>query len=209
MQTMNPKVDQYLLDGCGRCDLWKTPACKVHTWRDGMRQVRQILLDTELTEEHKWGVACYTINDKNVLILSAFKDSFTISFFKGALLNDPDGILEKPGKNSQAARLIRFMTNDKIADMESVIRAYVANAIKIEKAGLQVELKKNPEPIPDELQDHFDADPAFQTAFEALTPGRQRGYILHFSGAKQATTRTSRIKKAMPKIFEGKGFHDR
>ena len=208
MSTMNPQVDAYLAEGCGRCPPWRTPDCKVHTWQAELEKLRRILLDSELTEEVKWKVPCYTFENSNVVIMSAFKEYCSLSFFKGALLKDPHGVLEKPGENSQAARLIKFTHVEKIVEMEPILKATIQEAIEVEKAGLKVEFKTNPEPIPDELQNKFDEDPAFQAAFEALTPGRQRGYILYFSGAKQSKTRTSRIEKYISQIFEGKGFHD-
>ncbi|MFY0684973.1 MAG: YdeI/OmpD-associated family protein [Balneola sp.] len=205
---MNPEVDTYFVDGCGRCELGGTPDCKVNSWQKEMRELRLIILDCDLTEEVKWGVPCYTYQGGNVFTMSALKDYCAIGFFKGALINDVHNILEKPGKNTQAARLIKFTSIDQIVEMEHQLRAYIQEAIDIEKAGLKVPMKKNPEPIPEELQDKLDNDPIFQEAFDALTPGRQRGYILHFSGAKQAKTRVSRIEKCTPKIMEGKGLHD-
>lgn len=205
---MNPEVDTYFVDGCGRCELGGTPDCKVNSWQKEMRELRLIILDCDLTEEVKWGVPCYTYQGGNVFTMSALKDYCAIGFFKGALINDVHNILEKPGKNTQAARLIKFTSIDQIVEMEHQLRAYIQEAIDIEKAGLKVPMKKNPEPIPEELQDKLDNDPIFQEAFDALTPGRQRGYILHFSGAKQAKTRVSRIEKCTPKIMEEKGLHD-
>ncbi|MEQ8524958.1 DUF1801 domain-containing protein [Gracilimonas sp.] len=205
---MNPEVDQYLDIGCGRCPLGGTPECKVHDWQNELKQLRLIILETGLTEEVKWSVPCYTYQSNNVLILSAFKDYCSVSFFKGSLLNDPHNIMVKPGKNSQAARLFKYTSVDEITDTEHILKEYIKEAIKIEKAGKKVKFKKNPEPIPEELQTKFNEDPVLQEAFEALTPGRQRGYIIHFSGAKQSSTRQRRIEKYIPKIMEGKGFHD-
>lgn len=206
---MNPQVDQYFTQGCGRCPLGGTPECKVHNWPQEMEQLRAILHECDLTEELKWSVPCYTFQNNNILILSAFKEYCSLSFFKGALLNDEAGILDKPGPNSQAARLIKFTNVQQVIELEPTIKAYIQQAIDIEKAGLTVEFKKNPEPMPEELEQKLDEDPVFKAAFEALTPGRQRGYIIYFSGAKQAQTREARIEKYMPKILEGKGFHDR
>jgi uncharacterized protein YdeI (YjbR/CyaY-like superfamily) len=207
---MTNTVDEYLAVGCGRCPLGGTPDCKVHSWDDELKQLRTILLDTELTEEVKWKVPCYTYDGNNVLIMSAFKEYCSLSFFKGVLLKDPHGILEKQGENSQADRLIRFTDVDRIVELESVIKAYIQEAIEVEKAGLKVEYKSVSEfDVPEEFQSQLDDDPALKAAFEALTPGRQRGYLLYFSGAKQSKTRMSRVEKYIPKIFEGKGFHDR
>lgn len=210
MTIKNPKVDHYFAVGCGRCPLGGTPDCKVHPWQEELKQVRRILVDTELTEEVKWSVPCYTFEDSNVAILTAYKDNCTLSFFKGALLKDPDDILVQPTKDSQAARVIRFTDVDRVLKLEAVIKAYVAEAIEVEKAGLEVAYKDTSEfDFPDELLSKFADDPAFAAAFDALTPGRQRGYLLHFSSAKQSQTRVRRIEKCMPRIFEGRGFHDR
>jgi uncharacterized protein YdeI (YjbR/CyaY-like superfamily) len=168
-----------------------------------------IILKSELTEELKWSNPCYTFDGKNILMLSALKDYAVIGFFKGALLNDPHKLLESPGKNSQAAKRLTFTDIAIIQDQEKIILEYISEAIEIEKKGLKVEFKKEPEPIPEELASVFENDAALKTAFFELTPGRQRGYILHFSQAKQAKTRFSRIEKCIPKIMEGKGFHDR
>lgn len=209
MTLTNPKVDNYLIEGCGRCPLVATPDCKVNDWRKELVELRRIILESGLTEELKWSQPCYTWEGSNVLIMAAFKDFASVSFFKGALLKDPDGVLISPGPSSQAVRQFKFTSVEQIEEMEAVIKAYLQEAIEVEKAGLKVEFKQNPEPVPDELQQIFDEDPAFEAAFLALTPGRQRGYILHFSGAKQSATRVSRIEKSMPKIFEGKGMQDR
>lgn len=209
-KRMNPAVDLYFAEGCGRCPLWRTPDCKVHSWQEEMKQLRAILLESALTEEVKWSVPCYTFENHNVSVLSALKEHCVLSFFKGALLKDPAGILEKPGENTQADRVIRFTDVQQIVALEATIKAYIEEAIAVEKAGLTFDYKQTSDfDMPDELIDKFDEDPDFRAAFEALTPGRQRGYLLHFSSAKQAKTRLSRIEKAVPQIFEGKGLHDR
>lgn len=207
---MNPEVDNYLAVGCGRCPLGGTPECKVHNWPGVLVKLRSILLETDLTEEVKWRVPCYTFDGKNVLIMSALKEYCALGFFKGVLLKDPEGVLIQSTPNMQAERQLRFTTEQQVAELESLIKAYVQEAIEVEKAGLVVEYKKSSEfDVPEELQTILDEDPAFNAAFEALTPGRQRGYLLHFAQPKQSKTRTSRIEKCMPKIFEGKGLHDR
>ena len=207
---MNSGVDNYLAVGCGRCPLGGTPDCKVHNWPDVLLKLRAILLETELTEEVKWSVPCYTFNGKNVLIMSSLKEYVVLGFFKGVLLKDPAGVLIQSTPNMQAERQLRFTTVQQVTELEQVIKAYVQEAIEVEQAGLEVAYRKTSEfDVPDELQAMFDEDPAFREAFQALTPGRQRGYLLHFSGAKQAKTRTSRIEKCMPQIFEGIGLHDR
>lgn len=206
---MIPEVDLYLLEGCGRCKLGGTPDCKVHTWEAELQQLRRILLGSDLKEELKWSVPCYTWEGKNVLIASAFKEYAALSFFKGVLLKDYHKLLHAPGKSSQASRVFKFTAVDQILELEPIINAYLEEAIEIEKAGLKVEFKKNPEPIPEELQLELELNPDLKLAFEALTPGRQRGYILYFSAPKQSKTRTARIAKYTPKILAGKGFHDR
>lgn len=206
---MNTSVDAYFVDGCGRCALGGTPACKVHTWENELRELRRIVLDCGLDEQAKWGAPCYSFKNGNVLMIAAFKESCVLSFFKGVLLQDADGLLEKPGENSQAGRFFRFTDVKKILTLEPVIKAYIFEAIEVERAGMKVEFKKNPEPMPDELVTKLESDPILKNAFESLTPGRQRGYIIHFSQPKQSKTRESRIEKCVPKIMEGKGFHDR
>lgn len=206
---MNPNVDQYLTDGCMRCKYGGTSQCKVNDWRKELEILRSIVLDCGLTEELKWGVPCYTYAGNNVLLVSAFKEFCAVSFFKGSLLNDSRNILEKPGKNSQATRYAKFTGTDEIMEKETVLKAYIFEAVEAEKAGLKVEFKKNPEPIPEELQQKLNEDPFFKTAFEELTPGRQRGYILYFSQPKKPETRAARIKKYTPGILNGEGLHDK
>jgi uncharacterized protein YdeI (YjbR/CyaY-like superfamily) len=162
-----------------------------------------------LTEELKWGVPCYTYQKKNIVIISALRNYCAFSFLKGVLLKDPHNLLEKPGLNSQSDRVIKFTSVQQIIELEDIIKSYVSEAIEVENAGLKVEFKKNPEPIPEELQQKFDEDPFSKTAFEELTPGRQRGYILHFSQPKQSKTRVARIEKCVPKILNGEGLHDK
>ncbi len=205
---MNPKVDHYFAVGCGRCPLGGTPDCKVHNWTDVLKQLRSILLDCGLTEEVKWGVPCYTVDGKNVILISALKESSVMSFFKGSLMKDPYDILEKPGENSRVGRQLSFTNLEKVIELETTLKDYIKEAIKIEKAGLKVE-KDDTLDYPIELQQKLDEDPALNAAFEALTPGRKRGYVIYFSGAKQSKTRTSRVEKYIPKILAGKGFHDR
>lgn len=209
MQKQNPEIDNFLNEGCGRCDKWRTPECKVHNYTEALSLLRQIVLSCGLKEELKWSQPCYTYQNKNVLIMSAFKDYCFISFFKGALLKDPAQLLHRPGQNSQAARQLRFTQVQEVQGQAEQIKSYILEALNIQKAGLSVPFKKDIKNIPDELSHQFKQHPAFQTAFEALTPGRQRGYLLYFSGAKQSKTRTSRIEKQMPRIFEGLGMHDR
>ncbi len=195
MSNMNPEVDEYLT--------------KAKKWEDVSRELRRIALDCGLTEELKWGKPCYGFEDSNVAIIQGFKDSCALMFFKGALLEDPAGVLEKPGPNSRVGRRIPFTAVGQVVEMEPVLKAYIDEAIEAEKAGLEVQVDRTPEPVPKELQERLDDDPALKTAFEALTPGRQREYILYFSGAKQAKTRRARVERYVQKILDGKGMRDR
>lgn len=209
MTKMSTSVEQYLTDGCGRCALGGTPGCKVHRWAAELKKLRMIALDCGLDEESKWGVPCYTFRKKNVLIIAAFKEYCSISFFKGALLNDSEGLLDKPGENTQSGRLIRFTNVKEIVKAEHAIKSYIYEAIEVEKAGLKVKPKKVDEfKIPEEFQNKLKKMPGLKTAFYALTPGRQKAYLLHFSGAKQSKTRESRIEQCIPNILIGKGLYD-
>ncbi|MFI8574864.1 YdeI family protein [Rossellomorea aquimaris] len=183
---------------------------KTKTWKEEFERLRSILLGfEELDEEIKWMHPCYTLEGKNIVLMHGFKDYCALLFHKGALLKDPDGILIQQTENVQAARQIRFTNVQEIIEMKPILKAYIQEAIEVEKAGLQVELKKTEEyTIPEELQAKFDEVPALKTAFEELTPGRQRAYILYFSKAKQSKTRESRIEKYMEHILEGKGLND-
>jgi uncharacterized protein YdeI (YjbR/CyaY-like superfamily) len=193
--TMNPKVD-FFFD-------------KAEKWQKEVEKLRMIALDCGLNEELKWGVPCYTYQQSNLVLIHHFKDYCALLFFKGALLNDPEGILVQQTENVQAARQIRFTSLRQIVDMEAIVKAYIYEAIEVEKAGLQVKLKKTEEfPMPEEFQKKLDKNKALKKAFESLTPGRQRAYLLHFSAPKQSKTRESRIEKCMPQILEGKGLND-
>ena len=179
---------------------------KSKTWQPEMTRLRAIVLSCGLTEEFKWGQPCYTVDGKNVVIIGPFKNYCVLGFFKGALLKDVKGILVKPGQ-LQSGRQIRFTDLSTIAKMEAVLKAYIREAVNVERAGLEVE-RKTEFAIPEELQQTFDAKPAFKKAFEALTPGRKRGYVFYFSAPKQSKTRTSRIEKSAPRILQGKGLND-
>jgi uncharacterized protein YdeI (YjbR/CyaY-like superfamily) len=192
MNSMNPEVDGYLR--------------KAKKWQAEMEKLRMIGLGSGLTEELKWGKPCYTFQKSNIVIIQGFKEFCALLFCKGALLNDPDGVLKTFGW--QAARRIPFTSVREIVEMEPILKDYIREAIDVEKAGLKVTLKKNPEPIPEELQNKLDEIPALKKAFAALTPGRQRGYILYFSAAKQSKTRESRVKKCTQQILNGKGLND-
>jgi len=195
MNRMNPKVDGYLR--------------RAKKWREELEKLRMIILGCQLTEELKWGKPCYTFQNSNIVITIPFKESCALLFCKGALLNDANGILIQPTENTQAARQIRFTNVREIVKMEPVLKAYIYEAIEVEKAGLEVNYKKISEfIIPEELQNKLDEIPALRTAFDALTPGRQRGYLLYFSAPKQSKTRASRVEKCVSQILKGKGLND-
>jgi len=206
---MNHNVDLYLEEGCGRCSLYRTPHCKVHNWVEELKQLRRIALECGLDEAFKWSQPCYMFQEKNILLVTAFKEYAALAFFKGALLSDPAGILVAPGANSQSARQLRFTSYTDVIEMEPTVKAYIYEAIEVEKMGLKVSFKKGTDSIPEELLNKFNELPELKSSFEALTPGRQRGYILYFSQAKQSRTRESRIEKNMEKIFRGKGIDGR
>ena len=208
MTQLNPKVDLFIADGCGRCDYYATDKCKVRSWQMELQHLRQIMLETGLVEDVKWGVPVYTHQDKNIVIVSALKDCVTFGFFKGVLLSDPKKILEQQGPSVQSARIIRFTAVDQVLNLSNTIKEYVKEAVVIEESGVKVEFKKDLEPIPDELNDMFEGLPALRDAFYALTPGKQRGYIIHFSQPKQSASRINRIEKCIDKIMNGEGFHD-
>jgi uncharacterized protein YdeI (YjbR/CyaY-like superfamily) len=191
----NPKVDASLDD--------------VETWKTEFEALRAILLQAPLTEELKWGVPCYTFKAKNVVLIHGFKDYCALLFFKGALMADPEGVLVRQTENVQAARQIRFADVRDIKAMDATLKAYVREAVELESSGAKVKLKTTREfGIPEEFQKRLDAAPALKSAFEALTPGRQRAYILHFSAPKQTKTREARIDKSTPRILDGKGLDD-
>jgi uncharacterized protein YdeI (YjbR/CyaY-like superfamily) len=192
---MNPKVDAFI----GR-------AAK---WQEEYKKLRTIVLDSPLTEELKWGVPCYTFENKNVVLMHGFKEYCALLFVKGSLLKDDKGILITQTENVQAGRQVRFSNLQQIIDLEPSLKAYINEAIAVEKAGLKVEFKPTAEfAMPAEFHQKLEEVPALKTAFEALTPGRQRAYLLHFSAPKQTATRLARIAKCVPKILAGKGLND-
>lgn len=194
-QATNPKVD-------GRIEREKQ-------WAAEFARLRALILGSGLSEDLKWGQPCYTLDGANIVLIHGFKDYCALLFFKGALLKDDSGILIQQTENVQAARQIRFTNLDDIARMDNLIKAYVQQAIEVEKAGLKVEFRPTEAfALPDEFRARLDADTGLKAAFDALTPGRQRGYLLHFSSAKQAKTREARIDKAIPQILDGKGLDD-
>ena len=192
---MNPKVDFYF--------------DKEKKWQKEIEQLRIIVLDCGLTEELKWGCPCYTFENSNIVLIHVFKEYCALLFFKGALLNDPEGILVQQTENVQSARQLRFTSVREITTKERIIKSYIYEAIEVEKAGLQVKLKKTSDfKIPEEFQNKLDKKPALKKAFEALTPGRQRAYIFHFSQPKQSKTREARVEKYIPQILDGKGLNE-
>jgi len=192
---MNPKVDTYI--------------SKAQKWQKEMKKLRMVILDCGLTEELKWGKPCYVFEKSNIVVIQGFKEYCAVLFFKGVLLNDPNGVLVKTGENTRVGRQIRFNNVREIVEIEPVLKAYIYEAIEVEKAGLKVTLKKAPEPVlPVELKNKLDKSPALKTAFKALTPGRQRAYIFYFSAPKQGKTREARIEKCVGQILKGKGMND-
>jgi uncharacterized protein YdeI (YjbR/CyaY-like superfamily) len=207
---MQKSVDGYFIDGCGRCSLGGTPECRVNKWANELALLRRIILDCGIQEECKWGHPTYTYKKANVLILAAFKENCTLSFLKGALIQDEAELLQKPGENSQSARVMRFTNVSQILPIEAEIKSYIFESIEIEKAGLKVETKPATEmTLPEELSAQFKMDRSFEAAFRALTPGRQKGYIYFISEAKQSKTRESRIEKYRAHIMAGKGMQDK
>ncbi|MBS2967817.1 YdeI/OmpD-associated family protein [Metabacillus sp. KIGAM252] len=191
----NPKVDEFLSEA--------------KTWQEEYEKLRKIVLDCELTEEFKWMHPCYTLEGKNIVLMHGFKEYCALLFHKGALLKDAHGILVQQTENVQAARQIRFTNVQEIAEMEATLKAYIYEAIEVEKTGLEVNLKKHTEfAVPEEFQNKLDEMPSLKTAFEALTPGRQRAYLLYFAAPKQSKTRVARVEKYLPQILDGKGLKD-
>ncbi|MFZ5941239.1 MAG: YdeI/OmpD-associated family protein [Bacteroidota bacterium] len=192
---MDPRVDLFLE--------------KAGKWQKEMEALRNVVLSCELEEELKWGKPCYSVNKGNVVIIQGFKEYCALMFFKGALLQDPAGILLKTGENTQSGRQVRFTGIQKIREQEELLREYIFRAAEVEKSGAKVELKKTADyEVPDEFQSRLDSIPQLKKAFYALTPGRQRAYLLHFSGARQSATRSARVEKCIPLILSGKGLND-
>lgn len=194
-KRLNPKVDEFL--------------SKAKKWKVEFVTLRRIVLECELTEEFKWMHPCYTLENKNIVLIHGFKDYCALLFHKGALLRDEKGILIQQTENVQAARQIRFTNVEEIIEMEAHLKAYIYEAIEVEKAGLEINFKKTEEyKIPEEFQHKLDENPALKTAFGDLTPGRQRAYLHYFSEPKQSKTRASRVEKYVHQILSGKGLHD-
>ena len=179
-------------------------------WQEEMQALRDILLDCDVTEERKWGKPCYTAHGGNIVIMQPFKAHLSLMFFKGALLDDPEGVLRSQGENTQSALRMEFTSPEKVTERADIIEAYVGEAIAVEEAGLEVPKKKVADyEVPAELEERLEEDEAYREAFEALTPGRKKSYLLHFAGAKRAETRDRRIEKCRAKVLEGKGLNER
>jgi len=200
--------NDYFIDGCGRCSLHGTDQCKVRKWADPLVLLREIMLQSGLEEEAKWGQPTYTLKGKNVAMIYSFKDSCGISFFKGVLLQDDAKILVPAGSNSNVARHLKITSAAQVSELEPHIHAYIAEAIELEKSGAKVPKPTEREPMPETLANWLENDPQLQTAWDLLTPGRQRSYILHVGSAKQEQTQLNRIEKCIPKIYAGKGFNE-
>jgi uncharacterized protein YdeI (YjbR/CyaY-like superfamily) len=209
MNITNPKVDKYLIDGCMRCKYGATPFCKVNKWKNELETLRGILLKSELKEELKWGVPFYTYQNKNVILLSALKEAVVLSFLKGSLIEDKYNVLLKAGENSNVARIIKFQNKKEIETLSDKINYYINAAIDIEKTGEKIKKEKLPITIPSELENIFQNDSSFKEAFYALSPGKQRGYIIYFTQPKQSVSRINRIEKCREKIMKGEGLNDK
>jgi len=209
MPLPNPAVNPYFDIGCGRCALVATPACKVKRFPEELQELRQMLLDSGMKEELKWSMPCYTVNGKNVLILSAFKEYCSLNFFNGHLLDDPKNLLVKAGEHSQAGRQLRFRNHEEVKLRQEDIRNFIRQAMELELSGKPVpKIQAAAISWPEELEDALAKNPALERAFRSLTPGRQRSYLLHLSSAKQASTRKARMERCIPGIMAGKGFNE-
>lgn len=208
--AMITHIEDYFAKGCDRCKRFATPACSTQFWKVGLAQLRHICLDEGLTEAVKWGHPAYMHNGRNIVIIGAFRDNFRLNFFHPALMNDPEGLLEKQGPNTHTAGMLRFTSDAQVTSFEPIIRAYLREAIGYADAGIMPDKVARDDPdLGEELIAAMDDDPTLAEAFHALTPGRQRGWNLHFTSAKQAATRAARVQKATPKIFAGKGWNER
>lgn len=202
-------IEDYFAKGCGRCERFDTPKCSAKVWEKGLAKLRSICLRAGLKETVKWGHPCYMHADRNIVIIGAFQNNFSLSFFNAALMTDPDRVLEKQGPNTQHPDMIRFTSNDGPAEKVNVILAYLDEAKDYAEAGKEPPKDESELDLPDELVEALDADPALSEAFRALTRGRQKSYVINLNGAKKSETRVSRIKKFRDKIIEGKGANER
>ncbi len=202
-------IEEYFARGCGRCARFGTPDCSTRTWADGLAALRRLCLEAGLEERVKWGHPCYVYAGRNIVIIGAFRGDFRLSFFNAALMRDPDGVLERPGPNTQHADMIRFTTNGAVGRLAPVIGAYLAEAKGYAEAGIKPPSATQELELPEELVAALDADPVLAEAFHALTPGRRKSYILNLAGAKKPETRIARIEKFRDRILAGKGATER
>ncbi len=206
---MITEIDDYFAKGCGRCERFATPDCSTRQWERGLGELRRICLGAKLVEEVKWGHPCYMHAGRNIAIIGAFRGDFRISFFNAALMKDPDGVLEKQGPNTRHPDMIRFTDNDRVADLEPVIRSYLKEAAGYADAGIKPPKDDSELELPSELAEALGADAELAQAFHKLTPGRQRSYVINLNSAKKSATRISRITKFRDKILAGKGATER
>ncbi|TWT89414.1 YdeI/OmpD-associated family protein [Neorhodopirellula pilleata] len=202
-------VEEYFLNGCGRCERFATSDCSARQWSAGLAKLRQICLGVNLTETVKWGHPCYMHADRNVVIIGALRNDFRLSFFNAALMKDPNGVLEKQGPNTQHPDMIRFTANNQVAKMKEVIESYLLEAMGYAESGIKPPKHTSDIQIPDELLEAFESDPELADSFYKLTPGRQKSYVINLNSAKKAETRISRINKFRDKILAGKGALER
>jgi uncharacterized protein YdeI (YjbR/CyaY-like superfamily) len=206
---MTTDINDFILNGCGRCSKYATLLCKINNWKEELLLLRKIVLQSGLTETMKWGMPCYQLDGKNVVMLAPFKDNCTLSFFKGSLLKNHSNILVKAGENSEQSRVIRFTNNSEIIKIEFEILDLIKEAIENEKKGIKVGPKKITEAdFPIEFLKEIESSSQLKIAFQKLTPGKQRAYLIYFNSAKQSSTRESRIKKHIPQILNGNGLSD-
>lgn len=202
-------IEDYFTKGCGRCERFATADCSTRQWITGLEDLRRICLDAGLTETVKWAHPCYMHADRNIAVIGAFRGDFRISFMNAALLQDPEGVLEKQGPNTQHADCLRFTDNAQVAQREPVLRAYLAEAMAYAEAGIKPPKEEGQLDLPDEMVEALEADAELAEAFARLTPGRQKSYVIHLNSAKKAETRITRIARSREKILSGKGFNER
>jgi uncharacterized protein YdeI (YjbR/CyaY-like superfamily) len=202
-------IEEFFLNGCGRCERYATSDCSARQWNGGLARLREICLGVDLIETVKWGHPCYMYADRNIVIIGALRDDFRLSFFNAALMKDPDGVLERQGPNTQHPDMIRFWSNSQVVKMKSVIESYLIEAMGYAKSGIKPPKQKMEVQLPDELLEALESDPILANAFYGLTPGRQRSYVINLNSAKKAETRISRINMFRDKILAGKGATER
>lgn len=202
-------IEDFFSKGCGRCERFDTPACSANRWHDGLTALRALCRSAGLVETVKWGHPCYMHARRNIALIGALQGDFRLNFFNAALMKDPEGLLERQGPNTQHPDSIRFAASDQVRERAAAIRAYLQEAMGYAEAGIRPPKETRALELPDELVDAMEADPELAEAFHALTPGRQRSYVIHLSSAKTSATRVARIEKARPHILLGKGANER